>query len=354
MLFLNINNMVESSYISANGIRQHLLVNGSGDETILFVHGNGSDSGFWKSLMRKLPKKYRALAPDLRGFGKTEAVPCDATRSFGSFVDDLTALMNELAIEKYHFVGHSLGGGVGWELLIKDHARIKSLTMINPASPFGFGGSKDEKGTLTFEDGAGSGAGVINPDFVRLLEEKDKSSKNPSSPINVMNSFYWDPPFVPEDVEELLDGLLRMQTGDQFYPGDSKSSENFPFSAPGNFGQINAAAPLTKLNVLENLCTLKVKPPVLWLRGAKDQIVSDNSLFDTAVHGAAGHIKGWPGAEICPPQPMIKQTRFALDAYKKTGGKYNEVVMANCAHSPYIEDFTAFNALFIPWLEANE
>lgn len=346
--------MIESSYISANGIRHHLLVTGSGEETILFVHGNGSDSVFWKSLMRSLPKKYKALSPDLRGFGKTEAVPCDATQSFGSFVSDLIALMDELNIQKYHFVGHSLGGGIGWELLISDPNRIKSLTMINPASPFGFGGTKDEKGTLTFKDGAGSGAGGINPDFVKLLKKNDKSDDHQSSPRNVMNSFYWAPPFVPEDIDELIDGLLRMQIGDKFYPGDSVPSENFPFSAPGKCGQINAAAPNSKIGILDKLTELENKPPILWIRGAKDQIVSDNSMFDIAVHGFLGVIPGWPGANICPPQPMIEQIRYALGAYKNKGGDYREVVMEDSGHSPYIEELTAFNEIFIPWLESHE
>lgn len=346
--------MIESSYISANGIRHHLLVTGSSEETVLFVHGNGSDSVFWKSLMRKLPKRFKALAPDLRGFGKTEAVPCEASRSFGSFTDDLTALLDELKVERYHLVGHSLGGGIGWELLADDAERIKSMTLINPASPFGFGGSKDEKGTPTFSDGAGSGAGVINPEFVKFLKEKNRDSSDVSHPLNVMNNFYWEPPFVPKDIDELLDGLLRMQIGNKFYPGDALPSENFPFSAPGKFGHVNAAAPLSKTGIVEKLINLKFKPPVLWLRGAKDRIVSDNSLFDTAAQGLAGHIPGWPGVEICPPQPMLKQTRYALEAYAENGGKYHEVIMANCAHSPYIEDLGAFNAIFLPWLEANE
>ncbi len=346
--------MIESIYISANGIRQHLLKKDGGDETILLIHGNGSDSVFWKSLIESLPKKYNVIAPDLRGYGKTDAVPCDATRSFGSFVEDIAALLNELDIRKYHFVGHSLGGGIGWELLIKDNKRIKSLTMVNPASPFGFGGSKDEKGTPTFSDGAGSGAGVVNSDFVKLLSENDRGTDNASSPLNVMNNFYWAPPFVPNDVDELLEGLLRMQTGDKFYPGDSNPSENFPFSAPGKFGQINASSPLTKSGILDELCSIESKPPVLWIRGAKDQIVSDNSLFDTAVHGAAGYIPGWPGADICPPQPMVAQTRFALEAYQNEGGNFSEAVMENCAHSPYIEDLTSFNKHFISWLEKNE
>lgn len=333
---------------------QHLLVTGSGREVVLFVHGNGSDSVFWKSLMRKLPDNFTSLAPDLRGYGKTQAEPADAKKSFGSYVDDLTALLDDLNIEDYHFVGHSLGGGIGWELLLKDFRRIKSLTFVNPASPFGFGGTKDDKGSLTFPDGAGSGAGVVNPDFVKLLKQQDRSDAHPSSPRNVMNQFYWAPPFVPEDIEELLDGLLRMKIGDEFYPGDAVTSKNFPFSAPGNKGQLNAAAPTTKTDILQKLTALKTKPDILWVRGAKDQIVSDNSLFDIAVHGAAGIIPGWPGKEICPPQPMVAQTRYALEAYKAHGGNYREVVMENSAHSPYIEEPKVFNELFLNWLQEHE
>lgn len=344
---------MESLTIAANGIKQHVRVHGNGPHTVLFVHGNGSDAVFWRTLMEQLPEGYMGIAPDLRGYGHTEAAPCDATRSFGTFVDDLTALMDKLDIASYHFVGHSLGGGIGWELMLRDSARMRSATYINPASPFGFGGSKDEKGTPTFPDGAGSGAGLVNPDFVRLLAAQDRSESDPSSPVNVMNAFYWAPPFVPENADELLDGLLRMQIGEKFYPGDSAPSENFPFSAPGKFGQINAASPLTKQGILEKLVDLYKKPPVLWVRGSKDLIVSDHSLFDTAVHGAAGHIPGWPGAAICPLQPMVAQTRYVLEAYKKAGGQYLEMVMRSCGHSPYLENPADFNPAFFSWLKSH-
>lgn len=346
--------MIESSYITANKINQHLLVKGSGREVVVFVHGNGSDSVFWKSLMRILPDNFTSLAPDLRGYGKTEAKPADATLSFGSYVADLVSVLNDLNVEKYHFVGHSLGGGIGWELLLEDSHRIKSLTMINPASPFGFGGTKDKEGNLIFPDAACSGAGVVNPDFVKLLKAKDRTNGNPSSPRSVMNHFYWAPPFVPEDMEELLDGLLRMKTGEKFYPGDSVASKNFPFSAPGKYGQLNAAAPHTKTKILEKLIALENKPPILWIRGSKDQIVSDYSLFDVAVYGAAGLIPNWPGKEVCPPQPMISQTRYVLEMYRDRGGDFKEVVIENTAHSPYIEKPEEFNPLFLTWLKENE
>jgi pimeloyl-ACP methyl ester carboxylesterase len=345
--------LIETTHISANGIRQHLRFRRGGPDVVVFVHGNGSDSVFWQSTMAALPENYTAYAPDLRGYGDTEARPVDAARSFGSFTTDLVTLIDALQIESYHLVGHSLGGGINWELLIKDANRIRSVTMVNPASPFGFGGSKGPDGKMTFEDGASSGAGVVNPDFVRLLLAKDRSKTEPSSPLNVMNAFYWAPPFVPKDIDDLLEGLLKMQVGNEFYPGDYVTSLNFPFTAPGKFGQLNAASPLSKQSILQELTTIESKPPVLWMRGAKDQIVSDRSLFDTAVHGMSGLIPGYPGAEICPPQPMVAQTRFVLEAYAQNGGTYSELLMAHCAHSPYIEDPDGFMNVFLPFLEKN-
>jgi pimeloyl-ACP methyl ester carboxylesterase len=342
--------MMKHMHIQANDITQHLRVREGGDVRILFIHGNGSDGGFWESLMRALPENITAAAPDLRGYGDTEAKPARASDSFGDYVIDLTALINALGWSKYHVVGHSLGAGICWELMLKDAHRIQSVTLVNPASPFGFGGTSTHDGKLTFPDGAGSGGGIVNPEFVRLLQEGDRSTDNPTSPLNVMNTFYWAPPVVPEMVDNLLDGLLKMKIGDRFYPGDSVPSVHFPFAAPGAYGQLNAAAPLTKQGIAEALAALSPKPPVLWVRGAKDQIVSDKSLFDTAVHGAAGLIPGYPGVEICPPQPMVAQTRFVLEKYAAAGGVCEEQVMEHCAHSPYIEDPEGFLSIFKPFI----
>ncbi|MCA1752411.1 MAG: alpha/beta hydrolase [Flavobacteriales bacterium] len=344
--------MIETTTITANGLQQHLRLRKGGDRHILFIHGNGSDSAYWEELMKALPSDYSAAAPDLRGYGLTEAQPARAERSYGDYVDDLKALVDALGWERYHIAGHSLGGGMAWELLLADAARIESITMINPASPYGFGGTKTADGQLTFPDGAGSGGGIVNPDFVRLLQAGDRSDSEPTSPRNVMNTFYWAPPFVPDNVEALLDGLLRMKVGEQFYPGDSVPSEHFPFAAPGKFGQLNCGGPLSKQGIVERLGALPQKPPILWVRGAKDQIVSDQSMFDLAVHGAAGLVPGYPGEEVCPPQPMIAQTRHALRAYEAKGGRYTEVLMEDCAHSPYIENQDEFMQLFLQFLAA--
>jgi pimeloyl-ACP methyl ester carboxylesterase len=88
---------------------------------------------------------------------------------------------------------------------------------------------------------------------------------------------------------------------------------------------------------LSGIVDVDPKPPVLWVRGDADQIVSDTSVFDLAFLGSVGAVPGWPGAEAFPPQPMVTQTRAVLDRYAATGGAYREVVLPGVGHSPHVE-----------------
>jgi pimeloyl-ACP methyl ester carboxylesterase len=73
------------------------------------------------------------------------------------------------------------------------------------------------------------------------------------------------------------------------------------------------------------------------VHGTLDAIVGDATLFDFAQLGKLGLVPGWPGAEECPPQPMIAQTRAVLDRYAGAGGSFTEVLLDGCGHSPHIE-----------------
>jgi pimeloyl-ACP methyl ester carboxylesterase len=94
------------------------------------------------------------------------------------------------------------------------------------------------------------------------------------------------------------------------------------------------------------LSNVDPKPPVLWVRGVDDVIVSDTSLYDLAYLGSLGVIPGWPGAEAAPPQPMVAQTRSVLDGYAAAGGSYREVAIADAGHSPFLEQPAEFLAAF--------
>lgn len=314
---------------------------------VFFIHGNGSSSFFWEDTMKQLPQGFQGIAPDLRGYGNTEDLLIDATKGYGDWVADFQSLTQILNIDKYHIVGHSLGGAFLFSLIATESSRILSATMVAPGSPFGFGGTKDEKGTPCFPDFAGSGGGIVNPEFVRLMSEQNREDDNPqASPRVVMNNFYWKPPFKPSREEEYLTSLLSQKTGDTKYPGDFTASENYPFTAPGKFGPINSASPKYVGDTVEKFISAEYKPPVLWVRGSDDQIVADNSFFCLGTLGKMGLIPNYPGEDIYPPQPMVSQTRYVLEQYKKNGGTYTEKVIDNTGHTPYVERPEEFNTIF--------
>lgn len=314
---------------------------------VLFVHGNASNATYWEETMLALPDGYRGIAPDQRGYGDADRnAKIDATRGLGDLSDDLAALLDTLGIEKAHVIGHSLGGAVLFRFLIDHSQRALTVTLAAPGSPYGFGGSKGLNGELCNPDGAGSGGGTVNPTFTQLMAAGDRGSDNPqASPRVVMNTFYWKPPFKPAREEELLSGLLSEHVGEHEYPGDFVPSPNWPMVAPGVYGPANALSPIYAGDV-SRLNQLSQKPAVLWIRGADDQIVSDTSLFDLGTLGAFGVVPGWPGADVYPSQPMVSQTRTVLEAYQANGGTFEEVVFAECGHTPYLEKPEDFNRLF--------
>jgi pimeloyl-ACP methyl ester carboxylesterase len=336
---------ISATEVQTDRLRVHLFSAGPADgEPLILIHGNVSAAQFWDETLQAFGTRYRVLAPDLRGYGKTEALPIDATRGLRDWADDLHALITALGLDSAHLVGWSMGGGIIMQYAIDHPAQVRSLTLLSAMSPYGFGSTRDTAGTLTFADGAGSGGGTVNPDFLARLTAGDRSEDSPATPRNTMNAFYFKPPFrvAPEREERFVDALLSTRTGDGFYPGDLTTSANWPTVAPGTRGINNALAPL--YCNLGAFAAIQPQPPILWLRGADDQIVSDTSFFDFGFLGQIGAVPGWPGAEVYPPQPMVSQMRAVLDAYQAAGGTYQEVVLPECGHSPHVEKPVEFQA----------
>lgn len=318
-------------------------------EPVVFVHGNISSSVFWEDTLLALPDGYRGLAVDLRGFGDTEPLPVDATRGVRDFSDDLDAVLGTLGIDRCHLVGWSMGGGVVMQHLIDHPARVAGLALVDPVSPYGYGGTRDTAGTPVSSDGLGSGGGTANPDFVRRLAEGD-TSDDPASPRGVMRALYFaaEPPGLPEDA--YVDAMLTTRTGDDFYPGDHVAATQWPFVAAGTHGVLNTMAP--PYFDTSGIVHVDPKPPVLWIRGAADQIVSDAAALDLAVLGRAGAVPGYPGEDAFPPQPMVSQTRAVLERYAAAGGSFSEVVLDGVGHSPHVEAPGAFQEALFGFLAA--
>lgn len=299
--------------------------------------------------MLALPKMYRCIAPDLRGYGDTEDLLIDGSRGARDWSDDLKALSDAFGDKPGHLVGWSLGASVLMQFALDYPELVATLTFISPVSPYGFGGTKDINGAPCYDDFAGSGGGVVNPEFVRRIMEGDRSEEDPNSPRNVINAFYYKPPFRAEREEDFLSAALLEKMGEDRYPGDMTTSGNWPGVAPGRWGPINATAP--KYFNTSAIADMPHKPPILWVRGDSDMIVSDNSMFDFGALGQLELVPGWPGEAVYPPQPMVSQMRAVLDRYAANGGAYQELVIEDAAHGPHIEKLGPFLDAFLPHLE---
>jgi pimeloyl-ACP methyl ester carboxylesterase len=308
-------------------------------EAVLFVHGNVSSSLFWQQSLLDVGAsgRHRVLAVDLRGYGETEPLPIDATRGMRDWADDIGALIDALGLTRVHLVGWSMGAGVVLQYVLDAPDRVASVALVAPVSPYGFGGSAGPEGRCVHPDGTGCGGGAANPEFVAAIAAGDTSADSAFSPRSVLRAFYVAPgslPLDPELEDLFVASMNSTRTGIDHYPGEAMTVGVWPGVAPGTRGVLNTMAP-TVFDV-SGIVDLPEKPPVLWIRGDADQIVSDTSVFDLAFLGSVGAVPGWPGDDF-PPQPMVTQTRSVLDRYAATGGAYREVVLPDVGHSPHVE-----------------
>ena len=103
---------------------------GSGP-AVVCLHCSASTSGQWRPLMEQLAGRYRVIAPDLYGCGKSEPWPGERQM----WIDDQIAFLAsafERAGERFHLVGHSYGGAIALKAALRFTARLKSLVLYEP------------------------------------------------------------------------------------------------------------------------------------------------------------------------------------------------------------------------------
>jgi len=121
-------------FFEANGVRLHYVQAGKGTPVIL-VHGLAfNHAAEWKlpRVFQRLSKRYRVIAFDNRGHGKSDK-PYDPSQYGLELVEDVVRLMDHLAIAKAHVVGYSLGGFITLRLALSHPERLLS------AAPCGAG-----------------------------------------------------------------------------------------------------------------------------------------------------------------------------------------------------------------------
>ncbi len=115
-------------YQIVNGLRIYYRVQGYGP-AVLLIHGLGSCAEDWWLQFPAFAGRYRVVAPDLRGHGRTDrpTSPC----TIPQMAEDVAGLMRGLGIGAAHVVGLSLGGLVAQALAVHHPSRVRSLVLVN-------------------------------------------------------------------------------------------------------------------------------------------------------------------------------------------------------------------------------
>lgn len=324
--------MYSKLYVSTS--RLQIAYYRAGNETspkLLLLHGNLSSSEFFLPLFSFLSQWFDVAAPDLRCFGDTQELPVDAKRGYRDWSEDIDSFLKALGWERFSIAGWSMGGNVAIQYAIEHSTQVIRLVLIAPGSPFGFGGTRGENGVLLDPPGLASGGGCVNLPLLTMM-----SARNRFFLQYILNNLYVKPPFRMNKTWEdlLIDAIAKTKLGKGKYPGNYRCVLQWPYVAAGDSGVLNAMSPIYG-NQAE-LVKISPKPPILWIRGSDDLIVSDHSMLEFGASGSAGIIPGWPGEHLVPPQPMIAQTRYILNQYQENGGIYHELVIPG-GHMCFLE-----------------
>lgn len=127
----------EGKFVEFDGIKAHYYDIGEGDP-VIFLHGGGPGASGLSNYRRNvgpLSKGYRAIVPDLPGFGETEnkLAPGAVFDAMGQFV---RGFMDAIGVQSADFVGNSMGGGTALNVALRAPERARKLILM------GTGGSQ--------------------------------------------------------------------------------------------------------------------------------------------------------------------------------------------------------------------
>jgi pimeloyl-ACP methyl ester carboxylesterase len=125
-----------SCYLDRNGMRLHYIDQGEGDPVVM-VHGNPTWSFYFRRMVMAFSPSHRTVVPDHMGCGLSHK-PDEKQYDYRlrSRIDDFSALMNHLELDRVTLLVHDWGGMIGMAWAVENPDRISRLIVTNTAGFF--------------------------------------------------------------------------------------------------------------------------------------------------------------------------------------------------------------------------
>jgi pimeloyl-ACP methyl ester carboxylesterase len=126
---------VDTTGVQVNGISLQVVDEGVGPP-VLLLHGFPDSSRLWRHQIPVLVAAgFRAIAPDLRGFGRSEMPSRVEDYALPVIVGDVVSLLDTLGVERADVVGHDWGAALAWVLAARVPDRVRRLVAISVGHP---------------------------------------------------------------------------------------------------------------------------------------------------------------------------------------------------------------------------
>jgi 3-oxoadipate enol-lactonase len=119
------------AYVKVNDIQMYYEIHGEGEPLVLII-GLATDISEWDGIIRWLAQKYKVLAFDNRGVGRTDKP--DTPYSIEMMAHDTAGLMQTLGITQAHILGISMGGRIALALALRYPTSVKKLVLVSTSA----------------------------------------------------------------------------------------------------------------------------------------------------------------------------------------------------------------------------
>lgn len=117
------------SYADVNGLHLYYEEHGSGEQTLVLLHGGFGATEMMAGVMPELSAGRRVIAVDLQGHGRTADI--DRPLRYESMAEDIAALIRQLGVGAVDVMGYSLGGGVAARTAIQHPEVVRRLVLVS-------------------------------------------------------------------------------------------------------------------------------------------------------------------------------------------------------------------------------
>jgi len=152
-----------------NGIDIYFEQHGESGEPLVLMHGYTGDITDWRFQFPEFSRTHRVLMMDHRGHGRSDAPRERDSYTIDQMANDALALTESLGLERYHLVGHSMGGAIAQEMALSSPGRLLSLTLHDTAHQFDMPStdamvkSREERFRAAEEEGMEAAAAIAYP-----------------------------------------------------------------------------------------------------------------------------------------------------------------------------------------------